>query len=139
VKPFLLTAVTAVVVVPVAAGVSSSVAGDKRATVRVMDNFFDPRSKTIDKGSKVTFVWKGTNKHNVRFTKVPSGARKKGARTRRDGEWSRHFNRPGLYRYVCTLFDGMRGTIRVRKPPPESSESSQTGSEGSATSSFAVR
>ena len=118
-KPILLIAVAAAIVVPVLAGVSSSVAGDKRATVRVMDNFFDPRSITVENGTRVTFVWKGENRHNVRFTKVPAGARKKGARTRRDGDWSRRFHKPGLYRYICTLFDGMRGTITVKKPPPQ--------------------
>jgi plastocyanin len=100
-------------------GSSTSASGDKRTTVRVMDNFFDPRSKTIEPADKVTFVWKGTSKHNVRFKKVPAGASKKSSPTRRKGEWSRRFWKPGLYRYVCTLFDGMRGTITV-KPPPAS-------------------
>jgi plastocyanin len=116
-KLILLTAVAAAIAVPVLAGVSTSAAGEKRTTVRVMDNFFDPRSVAIDRGTKVTFVWKGTNRHNVRFTKVPAGAKKKGSRTQRDGQWSRSFFKPGLYRYVCTLFDGMRGTITVKKPP----------------------
>jgi plastocyanin len=119
VKPILLTAVAAAIVVSVIAGVSAGSAVDKRTTVRVEDNFFDPRSVTIDKGAKVTFVWKGTNKHNVHFTKVPAGVSKKGSGTRRDGKWSRRFYKPGLYRYVCTLFDGMRGTITVKKPPPQ--------------------
>ena len=116
-KAILLTAVAAAIIVPVLAGVSASAAGNKRATVSVMDNFFDPRSVTIERGTKVTFVWKGTNRHNVRFTRVPAGTRKKGSPTRRTGEWSRRFYKPGLYRYVCTLFDGMRGTITVKKPP----------------------
>jgi plastocyanin len=98
-----------------------SAAGEKSKTVRVMDNFFDARSTTIAAGGKVTFVWKGTNRHNVRFTKVPAGTSKKGAKSRRKGDWSRRFSKPGLYRYVCTLFDGMRGTITVKPPPPPES------------------
>jgi plastocyanin len=128
VKPILVTAtaaaILAAVLVSAPVGARTGVAAgerEKRTTVRVMDNFFDPRSTTIDKGAKVTFVWKGTSKHNVRFTKVPAGASKKSSRTRRKGDWSRRFWKPGLYRYVCTLFDGMRGTITVKAPPTRES------------------
>jgi plastocyanin len=116
-KAFLLTVVAAAIVLTVVSGAASSTTGEKRATVRVMDNFFDARSITIDRGTKVTFVWKGTNKHNVRFTKVPAGTRKKGSPTQDHGQWGRTFFKPGLYRYVCTLYDGMRGTVTVKKPP----------------------
>ena len=90
----------------------------KRAWVRVMDNFFDPRSVGVPQGAKVTFVWRGSNRHNVRFTKVPAGETRKGSKTQRQGRWSRTFAQPGLYRYVCTLFSGMRGTITVNPPAP---------------------
>ncbi len=110
----------ALVSVPVIAGTRSgpraTAPKEKHAKVRVMDNFFDPRSAGVDRDEKVTFVWKGTNRHNVRFTKVPEGASRKGSKTRRDGRWSRRFSKPGLYRYVCTLFSGMRGTITVKPP-----------------------
>ena len=121
-KPILLTTFAAAVLAVVLVAATISSAGEKRTTVHVMDNFFDPRSDTIEPGARVTFVWKGTNKHNVRFTKVPAGANKKGSRTRRKGDWSRRFWKPGLYRYVCTLFDGMRGTITVKPKPPPATE-----------------
>ena len=98
-------------------GAPATAAGEKHTKVRVMDNFFDPRSAAIAQDGKVTFVWKGTNRHNVRFTKVPKGASRKGSKTKREGRWSRKFSKPGLYRYVCTLFSGMRGTITVKPPP----------------------
>ena len=102
---------------PVLAGTGAK---EQRTKVRVMDNFFDARSTSIVQDGKVTFVWKGTNRHNVRFTKVPDGATRKGSKTRREGRWSRHFAKPGVYRYVCSLFSGMRGTITVKAtPPPE--------------------
>jgi plastocyanin len=96
--------------------------GGKRAWVRVMDNFFDPRSIGVAQGAKVTFVWRGSNRHNVRFTKVPAGATRKGSKILRHGRWSRTFSQPGLYRYVCTLFSGMRGTITVKPPAPAASK-----------------
>jgi plastocyanin len=113
-------AVFAFVCMPVVAGTNhgNTVAASKKKQkkVRVMDNFFDARSVTLRQRSKVTFVWKGTNRHNVRFTKVPKGANRKGSKTRREGRWRRKFVKPGVYRYVCTLFSGMRGTITVKRP-----------------------
>jgi plastocyanin len=87
-----------------------------KVKVRVMDNFFDPRSVGVAQDQKVVFLWKGSNRHNVRFTKVPKGASRKGSKTRRTGRFTRSFDKPGLYRYVCTLFSGMRGTITVKPP-----------------------
>jgi plastocyanin len=94
---------------------------DKRAWVRVMDNFYDPRSIGIAEGTKVTFVWKGSNRHNVRFSKVPAGETRKGSKILRHGRWSRTFSQPGLYRYACTLFSGMSGTITVNPPASNTS------------------
>ncbi len=91
-------------------------ANDKRAWVRVMDNFFDPRLVAVNPGTKVNFVWKGTNRHNVRFTKVPSGASRRGSKILIHGRWTRTFTVPGQYHYTCTLFAGMRGTITVKAP-----------------------
>ena len=112
-----------VVAVPVVArtgdGHDATLSKEKRTKVRVMDNFFDPRSTAVREGEKVTFVWKGANRHNVRFTKVPAGASRKGSKVKREGRWSRAFGKPGLYRYVCTLFSGMRGTLTVKPPPTE--------------------
>ena len=118
-------AASVVICVPVIAqtdgGPSAGPKGEKRAWVRVMDNFFDPRSVGVSQGTKVTFNWKGSNRHNVRFTKVPAGASRKGSKTLRYGRWSRTLMQPGVYRYVCTLFSGMRGTITVKQPPTEPS------------------
>jgi plastocyanin len=86
--------------------------------VIVMDNFFEPRYLEIHKGERVVWVWKGDNSHNIVFTKVPKQASKKGASSRRDGRWSRKFKRRGLYKYVCTLHSGQRGSIEVLKAEP---------------------
>ncbi len=112
---------SALIAVPVIArtgdDVDASAAKEKQTKVRVMDNFFDPRSIDVSQDERVSFVWKGSNRHNVRFTKVPAGASNKGSKTKRDGRWNRGFGKAGVYRYVCTLFSGMRGTITVKPPP----------------------
>ena len=85
----------------------------RKTRVFVHDNFFDPRSVKVQAGGKVVWRWKSMNRHNVRFTKVPKGASRKGSRTTTEGRWKRRFRTPGTYRYVCTLFAGMRGTVTV--------------------------
>jgi plastocyanin len=90
--------------------------------VNVMDNFFEPRYLEIHKRDRVVWVWKGDNSHNIVFTKVPKQASKKGAQSRRQGRWSRKFKRRGLYKYVCTIHSGQRGSIEVlRAEPPTTS------------------
>jgi plastocyanin len=91
---------------------------DKPVKIKVQDNFFDPRSTSVVLDGRVVWTWKGSNRHNVVFTKVPAGASRRGARTRTEGRWKRSFGVPGLYRYVCRIYAGMRGTITVTKPPP---------------------
>ena len=89
--------------------------------VLVKDNYFEPRSAEIVEGGQVVWKWRGENRHNVRFTKVPKGAARKGAKTRAEGHWKRTFRKPGVYRYICRLWSGMRGSVTVRpepEPPP---------------------
>jgi plastocyanin len=105
-------------------GGGATSAQDATVKVRVQDNFFDPRSVGVAQGGRVAFVWKGSNRHNVRFTKVPPGASRRGSRTKTHGHWSRSLSKPGLYRYVCTLFSGMRGTITVKPPTTGEGQSS---------------
>jgi plastocyanin len=102
---------------PLVAG-SSTRAPDEKISVR--DNFFSPRSVTIEEGDVVRWVWRGDNRHNVTFKKVPPDASRHGGKTRRNGHWQRKFRVAGQYRYVCTLFTGMRGTITVEPPAEES-------------------
>jgi plastocyanin len=115
-------AVTSLLIAPpVLGGTRGTHAGpENRMKVRVMDNFFDPRSVTVPQEGRVVWTWKGTNRHNVRFTHVPKGASRRGSRTRADGRWSRSFGKPGLYRYVCTIYAGMRGNVTVKPVTTES-------------------
>jgi plastocyanin len=98
-------------------------AATKPQKVWVQDNFFDRRSIQIAPNEKVVWVWKGMNRHNVRFTKVPKGAQRGGSKTKTGGRWRRVFKVEGTYRYICKLYTGMRGTITVKAPPPAESKS----------------
>lgn len=89
----------------------------RKVRIAVKDNYFEPRSVEVRERGHVGWKWRGQNRHNVRFTKVPKGASRKGSRTRTDGYWKRRFRRPGVYRYVCRVWAGMRGTVTVRSLP----------------------
>ena len=86
------------------------------------DNYFEPRSTEVLVGGQVIWKWRGANRHSIRFTKVPTGASRKGVGLRTEGKWKRTFRRPGVYRYVCKVWSGMRG-IGDRAPgartPPQ--------------------
>jgi plastocyanin len=108
----------------VAALVSVPALGADRAAdekIAVKDNFFSARSVTVQEGDTVRWIWRGDNRHNITFKKVPAGASRRGAKTRSEGHWQRKFRVEGQYRYVCTLFTGMRGTVTVEPPAEPSS------------------
>ena len=107
----------------VGSGDTTAAATVKPQKVWVQDNFFDRRSIQVAPSTKVVWVWKGANRHNVRFTKVPKGAVRGGSKTKTEGRWRRTFKIEGNYRYICKLFTGMRGTITVRDEPPEPNSS----------------
>jgi plastocyanin len=94
-----------------------------KARVLVKDNYFEPRSTEVRTEGKVLWKWSGENRHSIRFTKVPPGASRKGAKSRSEGRWKRAFSRPGVYRYVCRNWAGMRGTVNVHPEPEPNPES----------------
>ena len=94
-----------------------------KARVLVKDNYFEPRSTELLSGGVVSWKWSGENRHSIRFTKVPKGASRKGAKSRSEGHWRRVLRRPGVYRYVCRHWAGMRGTVNVRPEPDANPES----------------
>jgi plastocyanin len=108
---------------PMAGDITVSQAPPDKTRILVQDNYFEPRSTEVAQGGNVGWKWRGENRHNIRFTKVPEGASRKGAKSRSEGFWKRKFNRPGLYRYVCRHWAGMRGTITVRPKPEPKPES----------------
>ena len=112
---------SALIAVPVIArtgdDVDASAAKEKQTKVRVMDNFFDPRSTDVLQDERVSFVWKGSNRHNVRFAKVPAGASRKGSKIKREGRWKPGLREAGRLPLRVHALLGMRGTITVKPPP----------------------
>ncbi len=98
-----------------ALGGSGVTAADTK-NVSVNDDLFSPRAVTVAQGDKVVWRWKGSADHNVRFRKVPAGAKRpKGSTTKASGRFARTFSRKGTFRYVCTIHEdvGMKGRVVV--------------------------
>ena len=81
-------------------------------TVRVKDNVFAPTRLTVKRGTKVRWVWRGHNPHNVVVTKGPVKFKSK---VLTSGSFSKRLTRKGTYRIICQIHrPGMKMTIRVR-------------------------
>jgi plastocyanin len=96
------------------AGGAGTAQNAKAKRVSLKDDFFSPRTVRVARGGKVTWVWRGENDHNVRFRKVPAGAKRpRGSSTQSSGRFSRTFSKRGTYRYVCTIHEdfGMKGKV----------------------------
>ena len=100
-----------------------------KGIVSMSDMAFSPQTLVIKAGEKI--VWKNTSEvtHNVVAdpakalyqvdVKLPSGVRPFGSEYLQPGQsFSRVFEVPGIYRYVCTLHEssGMKGVIIVKAP-----------------------
>ena len=86
--------------------------GASTKTVDVKDDVFVPKKLTITKGTKVTWVWKGEERHNVAVANGPSNFR---AGTRKKGKFSHTFKKRGKYSIVCTIHaPDMHMSIKVK-------------------------
>ena len=103
------------VAIAVAAGVAalpSAGATPKPRHVAVKDDFFDPKSIKVRKGTKVVWTWKGSERHNIAVAKGPSYFR---AGTRRKGTYRHTFKKRGTYSIVCTIHaPDMHMTVKVK-------------------------
>lgn len=73
-------------------------------TVSVSDNDFTPGELTVETGTIVTWDWDGNAQHNVVGDGFESDIQV-------DGTFEHGFESPGTYTYVCTLHEGMDGTV----------------------------
>jgi plastocyanin len=104
-----------IMAVAAAAGLTTAAVpslGASTKTVSVKDDFFSPKTLTISKGTKVTWVWKGKERHNVAVANGPSTFR---AGTRKKGKFSHTFSKRGKYFIVCTIHaPDMHMTVKVK-------------------------
>jgi len=78
-----------------------------------IDNFaFDPPSLTVAPGTKVVWTNKDEEPHTV--TSVDKDASFKSAGLDTDDSFSFTFDKPGTYKYFCSVHPHMVGTIVVK-------------------------
>ena len=92
----------------------------KGKTIELGDNYYAPKTVTVDRGATVTWRWPSFDQagdvHDVKLKTGPKGAKKfasEAAST--DYSFKRKLTVPGTYKIVCTLHETMRMTIKVRK------------------------
>ena len=103
------------VIVVVLGALAAASAFAATAHVKVGDDYFNRAGTrptvTIHKGSNVTWVWRGSRRHNI--TAV-SGPRTFHSATKRRGTFTKRFTRRGTYQIQCTLHPGMEMKVRVK-------------------------
>lgn len=87
---------------------SAPASGNAAVTVAVSDMAFKPGAVTVDAGQAVAWEWDDEPVHDVAFDDGRTSPKQN------RGSWERTFDRPGDYRYVCTLHPNMKGTVTVR-------------------------
>jgi plastocyanin len=102
-KPFIL------VVLVVAGALLSVLSATAFAATRVKvgDNYFvrptGVPTVTVDKGTRVKWVWKGMNTHNVRSVSGPARVR---SESMTSGAYSKRMRERGSYTIICTIHGG---------------------------------
>jgi plastocyanin len=85
--------------------------------VKVGDNYFVRKSGVptvrVNKGSKVTWNWKGKSAHNVTVVKGPASFR---SPTKSSGTYTKKVKKAGTYTLICTVHGpaDQRMTLVVR-------------------------
>jgi plastocyanin len=70
---------------------------------------FIPKKLEIKKGDSLNFVWKESVAHNVVFdNKGPK------SKTLNKGAWLTKMDKPGVFKFKCTLHPGMDGVVAVK-------------------------
>ena len=105
--PLALVASLGLAVLP-ASGVAKK---SSTTTVKLKDDFFSPKSKTVKPNTTVVFKWTGRAPHNVVVEKGPV---KFSSKTQTRGTYRKKLKRKGTYTIVCTIHPGMELKLKVK-------------------------
>lgn len=90
------------------AACESSTDPDDTFSIEMRDNVFVPATANISAGTTVRWTNEGSTPHTTTSDAWDSGPLNPGA-----AAFARRFDTPGTFNYVCTLHEGMTGTIVV--------------------------
>jgi plastocyanin len=94
-------------------------AATPKKTIRIGDNYYLPDAVKVARGTIVTWKWPGFDEagdvHDVKLKSGPRGVKKLHSQpAATDYSFKRKLKLPGKYKFVCTLHEEMRMTIRVK-------------------------
>jgi plastocyanin len=101
-------------------GVAPAYGAASTKTVKVGDNFYLPKTVTVNRGTTVTWKWPGYDEagdvHDVKLKTGPKGVKKfQSEAASTDYSFKRKLTVAGTYKLICTLHEEMTMTIKVRK------------------------
>ena len=85
-------------------------------TVKVADDRYSPKRLAVAKGTRIKWVWSSGNahRHDVYLYKRPKGSRRfQSPPATAPFRFARKLRKPGVYKILCTLHEGMRMRIDV--------------------------
>lgn len=91
-----------------------NVAAQTETRIEIGDNFFNPASATVTVGTMVTWMHMGTRPHDVTSE---DGMLNSPRRLMNGQTYSFTVTTPGTINYVCTIHQGMSGTLIVQAAP----------------------
>ena len=97
--------------VPLCAATAVAAAPAAAKPIKVGDNYFSPKRKTVRQHTTVTWKFVGNNVHNVT---VKRGPVKFSSPSKVSGRFRKHMMRKGTYKIVCNIHQGtQRMTLKV--------------------------
>lgn len=82
--------------------------GAKPVNIPVRGLKFNPNKINATAKAKINFVWKENVAHNIVFDQ------KHKSPTQNKGIWTTSFDKPGTYKFKCTIHPGMEGVLIVK-------------------------
>ena len=101
-------------------GAVPGVEGATQKTVELGDNYYAPKTVTVDRGATVTWRWPSFDQagdvHDVKLSSAPRGVKKFHSQPASASyTFKRTLEKPGRYKIICTLHEEMKMTITVRR------------------------
>ena len=88
-------------------------AGARGKTVEVGDDFFNPTSLSVSKGTKVAFKWVGSDEHNIVKKSGPGGDFSSPVTDERGVQFKHKFKKAGTYKLICTIHEDMKMKVKA--------------------------
>lgn len=104
--------------IPSTAADGPAVTAAGTSTVAIADDRYSPKRLEVAKGTRIKWVWSSDNegRHDVYLDSRPDGARRfHSPPATAPFSFTRKLRKPGTYKILCTLHEGMRMRIDVSR------------------------